>query len=54
MDDEISEFVRDPMNLQDEEDLNQEENKGKGRGAPKIPDMWTRVISLSTDNLQNL
>ena len=54
MDDEIAEVPNNPMDLADEESVVEEEGVKRGRGAPKIPDMWTRVISMSTDNLEDL
>lgn len=52
MDEEISEVPNNPMDLADDEQLGEEEGIRRGRGAPKIPESWTRVISLSTDNLE--
>ena len=54
MDDEISEVPNNPMDLADDEHLEQEQEVRRERGAPKIPDMWTRVISMSTDDLRNI
>ena len=54
MDDEISEVSRDPVDRREDEEIDEGEGVRRGRGAPKIPPQWTRVISFSTDNLQNL
>ena len=54
MDDEISEVQNNPMDLADEENLEEEDAVRRGRGAPRIQEHWTRVISMSTDNLQEL
>ena len=54
LDDELSEFVRDPVDQMDEESVERPAEEAKQRGAPRIPDMWTRVISFSSDNLQQL
>ena len=54
IEEEISEFVQDPIQRQ-EEDSVEEPKKGDGkRGAKKLPDMWSRVISIGTDNLEDL
>ena len=54
MDDEISEPPHDPYDGMDEDNDDGEAGPKRGRGAPKIPDQWTRVVSMSTDNLQDL
>ena len=54
IDEEISEFIQDPLERLDQESIEQEQAQPRGRGAPKIPEMWTRVISFSSDNLDNL
>ena len=54
LDDELSEFVRDPVDQMDEESAERPAEEVRGRGAPRIPDMWTRVISFSSENLQQL
>ena len=54
MDDEISEPPQDPYDAMDGDAIDEEVAGRRGRGAPKIPDQWTRVISMSTDNLQDL
>ena len=51
MDDEINELSRDPFDRRDDEEIDEGEGVKRGRGAPKIPDHWTRVISMGTDNL---
>ena len=53
MDDEISEVPNNPMDLADEENLEEEDAVRRGRGAPRIKEQWTRVISMSTDDLRN-
>ena len=54
IEEEISEFVQDPKELHDQESVEEDRDKGTKRGAPRVPEMWTRVISFSTDNLQDL
>lgn len=54
MEDEISEPSKDPFDRLDDERQEEEEAVPGKRGAKKIPQQWTRVISLSTDNLQAL
>jgi len=54
IDEEISEFVKDPKERHDQDSIDEDKDKGTKRGAPRVPEMWTRVISLSTDNLHDL
>jgi len=54
IDEEISEFVLDPKERHDQDSVEEDKDKGTKRGAPRLPEMWTRVISFSTDNLQDL
>ena len=54
IDEEVSEFVRDPKERHDQESLEEEKKEETKRGARRIPEMWTRIISFSTDNLQDL
>ena len=54
MDEEISEVPDNPMDAADDENLEEEENVRRGRGAPRIKEHWTRVISISNDNLYDL
>ena len=51
MEDETSELARDPVDRNDNEAVEDQEARVENRGRKKIPDQWTRVISLSTDNL---
>ena len=48
-DDEISEFIRDPVERAEEDSIENPAAGPRQRGPPKIPDLWTRVISFSTD-----
>ena len=54
IDEEVSEFVRDPKERHDQESLEEEKKEETKREARRIPEMWTRIISFSTDNLQDL
>ena len=54
MDDEISEVPNNPMDLRDDENFEEEKAGHRGRGAPKIPDQWMRVISMGTDDLNTI
>ena len=51
---DISEFVRDPMERLDQESVEETKGTDTQRKSRKLPEHWTRVISLSTDNLNNL
>ena len=31
-----------------------EKSESRGRGRPKIPDQWTRIISMDKDKLEDL
>ena len=49
LDQEISEYVLDPVQL---EQLVEEEEEMvvRGRGRPKQPELWTRVLSITHDD----
>ena len=51
---EISEFVADPVEQLDADSLEEAKLTETKRGRRAIPEAWTRVISMSTDNLNNL
>jgi len=51
IEDEESELWTDPVDRQDNENIENEQAGHKKAGRPKIPEQWTRVISISTDNL---
>lgn len=53
-DEEISEFVKDPMERLDHESVEEAKSVGTKRGRRTIPEAWTRIISISTDNLNEL
>ena len=53
-DDELSEFMKDPLeraNAESVDDPVETETKKKTR---KLPDLWTRVISMDSDDLVNM
>ena len=51
IEEEISEFVQDPAERQEQESV-EEIKQGEGkRGAKKQPELWTRVISIDKDNV---
>ena len=50
-DEEISEFVTDPVEALDADSVEETKAGGTKRGRKVIPESWTRVISMSTDNL---
>ena len=54
MSDETSEIPRDPIDRIDHESLEDEAVLTGKRRREKLPEMWTRVISMSNDNLQEL
>ena len=50
----ISEFDADPRNDEDEDSDEAPDGVKSKRGRKPIPEQWTRVISISTDNLNDL
>ena len=52
--DEISEFVKDPIARIEEASNEEADEAPRQRGAKRIPDCWTRVINLQTDDLDDL
>ena len=54
IDDECSEFVKDPIDQIDEESVTGAPEESKAPRSRKLPEMWTRVISFTSDNLQEL
>ena len=51
LDEEITEFVHDPVDADDVESIDDASSAYSKRGAPKIPVQWTRIISIANDNL---
>jgi len=54
IEDEDSELWTDPVDRRDGENIENEQAGQRKAGRPKIPEHWTRVISISTDNLTEL
>ena len=50
-DDELSEFHRDPIAKAEDQSVEDAAKIDTKKKSRKLPDMWTRVISFSTDNL---
>ena len=50
----LKEFQSDPADPDDDSDSDKEQTVKSKRGRKAIPEQWTRVISLSTDNLEEL
>ncbi len=53
-DEELTEFVQDPVEQEVIEEESVEKSESRGRGRPKIPDQWTRIISMDKDKLEDL
>ena len=53
-DEELTEFIQDPQDQADIEEISFESESIGFRGRKGIPDRWTGVISLDHDNLQRL
>ena len=49
--DDLSEFHRDPVARKEDESVDDPAKIDTKKKSRKLPDMWTRVISFSTDNL---
>ena len=50
-DDELSEFHRDPIAKAEDQSVEDAAKIDTKKKSRKLPDMWTRVISFSTDDL---
>ena len=48
VEEELSEFQRDPIEGYDDKITGDKDAKGTKRGRPKIVDSWTRVISFAS------
>ena len=51
---EISEFVTDPKEREDQESVEQDKGTDTQKKTRKLPKLWTRVISVSKDKLDDL
>ena len=49
--DDLSEFHRDPIAKQEDESVEDPAKIDSKKKSRKLPDMWTRVISVSTDDM---
>ena len=55
VEEEISEYLWNPQEqFQHEEAGEEQAEDGAKRGAKLVPEQWTRVISIFTDNLESL
>lgn len=50
-DDNISELNNDPPEEGEDDEVSFESHSSRGRGRPRIPESWTRVISFNHDDL---
>ena len=49
----ISELDNNIPEDEEDEDVSVQSQSSQGRGRPRIPEKWTRVVSLKHDNLEN-
>jgi len=54
IEDDDSEPWNDPVDRKDGENVENEQAGPSKAGRKKIPEQWTRVISISTDNLSDI
>ena len=52
--DELSEFMKDPLERANAESVDDPVETETKRKTRKLPDLWTRVISMDSDDLVNL
>ena len=52
-DDNISEAADNISDEQEDDEVSFHSQSSQGRGRPRIPESWTRVISFKNDNLEN-
>ena len=50
--DEFTEFQQDPVDQDAMEEESIERSQSRGRGRQRIPEQWSRVISIDFDNLR--
>ena len=53
-DEELTEFHQDPIEQADEEEISIEDATLSKRGRKKIPEKWTKVITLSTVDIHHI
>ena len=53
-DEEMTEFLQDPNDQEDEEEVSIEYDTLNKRGRKRIPEKWTKVITLSTVDIHNI
>ena len=51
-DEELTEFVQDPVEQKVIEEESVGKSESRGRGRPRIPEQWTRIISMDKDTLE--